>query len=84
MLTEFLQSIKRAAVEAVEAGEPAAPFLGTVVSEAPLLVRLNQRLTLPSQRLVLLAHVDRPAVGDRLALLRFAGGQRYLVLGHLR
>ena len=83
MLTEFLQSIKRAAVEAVEAGEPAAPFVGTVVSANPLMVRLNQRLTLPERRLLCLAEAGLLQTGERVALLRFAGGQRYLVLGRL-
>ena len=83
MLTELLKTIKRAAVEAVEAGEPAAPFVGTVVSERPLLVRLNQRLTLPGRRLLILDGLDAPREGDRLALLRFVGGQQYLVLGYL-
>ena len=83
-MTEFLQSVKRAAVEAVEAGQPAAPCVGLVVSEDPLLVRLNQRVTLTSRRLMFLRHMEEPRVGDRLGLLRFVGGQRYIVLGKLR
>ena len=82
-MTELVQTIKRAAVEAVEAGVPAAPFVGTVVAREPLAVRLSQRLTLTERRLVFLAGQRRPGVDDRLALLRFAGGQKYLVLGWL-
>jgi len=83
-LTELLQTIKRAAVEAVEAGMPAAPFVGTVAELDPLQVRLNQRLTLPGDRLLFLEGMEEAAVGDRLALLRFVGGQQYLVLGRLQ
>ena len=83
-MTELVQTIKKAAVEAVEAGVPAAPCVGTVLDDDPLTVRLNQRLTLPGRRLIFLAGQSAPEVGDRLALLRFAGGQKYLVLGWLR
>jgi len=82
-VTELVQTIKKAAVEAVEAGAPAAPFVGTVIEDEPLTVRINQRLTLPRRRLLFLAGQRVPEVGDRLALLRFAGGQNYLVLGWL-
>ena len=78
-----MQTIKRAAVEAVEADLPAAPFVGTVEEESPLLVRLDQRLVLPGQRLIFLEDIEPLKEGQRIALLRFAGGQRYLVLGKL-
>ena len=83
MLTELLQTIKRAAVEAVEAEVPAVPCIGTVARVSPLAVRLNQRLTLSGRRLLFLRGQREPEAGDRLALLRFPGGQRYLVLGWL-
>ena len=82
-MTELVQTIKKAAIEAVEAEVPAAPFVGTVVAEDPIAVRLSQRLTLPAARLMFLQGQGSLAVGDRLALLRFQGGQRYLVLGVL-
>ena len=81
---DLVQTIKKAAIEAVEAEIPAAPFLGTVVAESPLQVRLDQRLTLPGRRLVFLERQPTPLRGDRLALLRFAGGQRYLVVGWVK
>jgi len=83
-LIEFLQCVKRAAVEAVEAEVPAEPCLGTVVEEAPLAVRLNQRLTLGAERFLFLEGQKKPEKGERLALLRFAGGQSYLVVGWLK
>jgi len=83
-LIELVQCIKRAAVEAIEAGMPAEVCVGTVVEEEPLAVRLNQRLTLPGGRLLFLEGPRVPRRGDHLALLRFTGGQTYLVLGWLR
>jgi len=83
LLTDLVQSIKKAAIEAVEAGEPSAPFVGTVVSVDPLRVRLNQRLTLSGRRIVWMKGMEAPEAGTRLALLRFTGGQRYLALGCL-
>ena len=83
-MIEFLQCIKRAAKEAVESEVPARPCIGTVVEEAPLAIRLNQRLTLPGERFLFLEGQKNPEEGDRLALLRFAGGQTYLVLGWLK
>ena len=83
MLIDLVQSMKQAAIEAVEAGAPSAPFIGTVSSADPLRVRLNQRLTLAGEWLIFLRSQREPDVGDRLALLRFEGGQQYLVLGYL-
>ena len=83
-MTELVQTIKRAAIEAVEAGVPAAPYIGTVIDDSPLTVRVNQRLILSERRLLLMAgQRELLEVGDSLALLRFAGGQKYLVLGWL-
>ena len=83
LLTDLVQTIKKAAVEAIEAGEPPAPFIGTVTRAAPLRVRLNQRLTLSGERILFMRDQATPEVGNRLALLRFSGGQTYLVLGYL-
>jgi len=83
LLTDLVQTIKKAAIEAVEAEEPAAPFIGTVTGESPLRVRLNQRLTVSGERILFLRGQAAPREGDRIALLRFGGGQTYLILGCL-
>jgi len=82
-LHDLVQTIKKAALEAVETKEPTAVFIGTVEQEAPLRVRLNQRLILTDRRLIFLEGQERPGEDDKLALLRFAGGQKYLILGYL-
>jgi len=81
---DLVQTIKKAALDAVEAEMPAAPFVGIVEEEDPLELRLDQRLTIQGDRLIFQSGQEPPREGDRLALLRFAGGQRYLVLGRLR
>jgi len=82
LLSELLQAVKRAALDAVEATQPAAPFIGTVTSEQPLQIQLHQRLILENPHLVFLSAVSGTLeTGDRVALLRFQGGQKFLVLG---
>lgn len=84
LLHELLQTIKRAAVDAVESGEPAAVFVGRVAGAAPLAVCVNERLTLTGRQLLCLEMADDLAAGERVAVLRFCGGQRYLVLGRVQ
>ena len=83
-MTDLVQTIKQAAIDAVEAGIPARPLIGLVVGMDPLEVRVDQRLTLTERSLLFLERQRLPIMDDRLALLRFAGGQRYLVIGRLR
>lgn len=82
-LPDLLWAIKEAAVAAVEANQPAAPFVGTVDSVSPLSIRLEQRLTIGAEHLLILRSVSGLEAGDRVALLRFAGGQQFLVLGEI-
>lgn len=118
---EFLQVLKRAAVEAVEAGKPAAFCYGTVTGVGPLQIMADQKLPLEEMQLELTGAVqdiwldveistnteDKSGgggyaefaahkhavkgrkklriynglqVGERVLLLRFQGGQKYLVL----
>lgn len=82
-MSDFLQAVKRAAVDAVLATQPSEPFVGTVSSVSPLRVRLNQRLVLEAGHLLCLSDIGDLGRGDTVALLRFAGGQKYLILGRL-
>lgn len=77
-----LAAIKRAAVEAVEAGKPVAFFFGTVTSAAPLAVYIDQKTTYPASMLLLTRTVSDYglAVGDRVLLARVQGGGRYIIL----
>ena len=51
--TELLQALKRAAVEAVEAGKPVILCYGTVTSVEPLQIQVEQKLTLEKEQLEL-------------------------------
>lgn len=52
-MTAFLESVKRAAVEAVLAGKPFAFVTGKVTSTSPLKVRVDQKLELTEAQLIL-------------------------------
>lgn len=84
LLHDFLQSIKQAACEAVEAEAPTKLLLGEVVNLAPLEVQISQEVRLTRRHLRLLQGALPLEVGMQLALLRFPGGQRYLSLGPLQ
>lgn len=49
----FIENVKRAAVEAVQAGKPFSFVLGTVTSASPLKVRIDQKLELTNAQLIL-------------------------------
>ncbi len=82
--TELLQAIKRAAVEAVAAGQPVALCYGQVRSVQPLQIMADQKLPLEAEQLELLSAVRGGLqVGEKVLLLRWQGGQKYLVLDRL-
>ena len=56
-MTGILKAIKRAAVDAVEASCPAAVCFGSVVSESPLKILVDQKLTLGESQLILSRNV---------------------------
>jgi len=82
-LPDLLWAIKEAAVDAVASSQPPAPFLGTVSTVSPLSIRLEQRLTVGAEHLIVLRSASGLGVGAKVALLRFAGGQQFLVLGEI-
>ena len=51
------QLVKMAALEAMEASRPVNVFIGTVVSESPLSIKIDQKRTLTSEFLVLCREV---------------------------
>jgi len=52
-MNTFLGNIKRAAVEAVDAGKPAALVFGKVTSTSPLKIQVDQKLELAPWQLIL-------------------------------
>ncbi|MEK3788743.1 DUF2577 family protein [Paenibacillus sp. FSL K6-1230] len=65
-----------------DAGSPAGVYYGTVTASDPLAIMVDQKLPLPKEALVLLKGSSYK-VGDYVVLLRFQGGNQYLVLGEV-
>lgn len=91
----MLNTIKQAALDAIEASKPVTVMTGTVIKISPLEVNVDQRFTLDADFLIVPEsltrytltigsneYVIRPGlqVGDRVILLRVQGGQKYLIL----
>ena len=81
---DLVQTMKKAALEAVETKVPTEVCVGLVEQEEPLQLRLSQSLVLSKSHLTFLKGQASPEEGDKLVLLRFAGGQKYLILGCLQ
>lgn len=58
-LVAFMETMKKQAVRAVEAGNPVNFFFGTVISVAPLQIAVDQQLTLDQDQLVLVRNVTQ-------------------------
>lgn len=52
-VSEFVRTVKKAAVEAVEALKPVSLYFGEVVSVAPLQINVEQKMLLSTAQLVL-------------------------------
>lgn len=78
---DLLNSIKKAAMEAVEASQPSDFCFGKVTSVKPIKILVEQKMVLSSAQLVLTktAH-NGLSVKDTVVLLKQKGGQKYLVL----
>lgn len=53
----LMDAVKRAAVDAVEAGKPSGIFFGKVISTSPLQICVEQKMTLGMAQLVLTRNV---------------------------
>lgn len=91
----LLETIKKAAAEAVSAGDPVNVQYGTVTSVAPIEITIDQRFSLTPEFLLIsesvqemileisgVKHVMRKGLqaGDTVIMLRVQGGQQYVVL----
>lgn len=57
MSQKLIRAIKQAAMEATEEKNPTAILYGTVVSESPLSINVDQRFTLPEDFFILTTNV---------------------------
>lgn len=81
---DLLNSIKQAAMDAVEASKPVAAVFGKVTSVSPIVIQVEQKLTLGEKQLILTRTASQSLVqGEHALLLRMQGGQKYIVLDRL-
>lgn len=95
----LVETLKKAAVEAVEAKKPVNVCFGAVVSAAPLKINVGQKMKLGEKQLVLSRNVTDFKVtsassgettvynglvaGDEVILIRQQGGQKFIVLDRI-
>lgn len=95
---ELLNTMKKAATEAVEASKPVNVCFGKVTNDSPLQILVDQKMTLGSAQLVLTRNVtefttiegtkqmtfhNQLEKGEEVILLRMQGGQKYIVLDRI-
>lgn len=81
-MPNLIESIKKAALDAVENSKPCAVMFGKVTSVSPMKINVEQKMTLTSAQLILTSNVtgqNSLIVGDTVVLLRMQGGQKYVV-----
>ncbi len=78
----MLEQIKQIAGNVSKTEVPSTFVFGTVISRAPLSVKIDDRFIIGESALILMKQFSNGfKSGDKLVLLREHGGQRYLVLG---
>ena len=84
-MPNLVQLIKQAAKEAVEASKPSCFVFGTVISTKPLVIKIEQKLTLGEEFLIVPERIKSLVIsaGDTFVLLQQKGGQKYLALDRM-
>lgn len=78
----LIETIKRAALDAVRASKPCEITCGTVLQTSPFTVQVDQKIKLSGDMVVLLENYNSDiTTGDKVVLLRMQGGQKYICLG---
>lgn len=81
--SNLVQLIKQIAFEAVEAAKPCDYTIGTVINTSPLKIKVSQTMELEEYFLDLTKNVTEENAlkkGDKVLMLRKAGGQKYAVI----
>ena len=69
MLPNPVEVVKKAAVEAVEAGKPVVLLFGKVISDSPLKIQVDQKTILTEKMLILTRNVTDFDVEYQMALI---------------
>lgn len=85
MLSNMIDTIKQAAIAAVETTKPVAVMPGLVIAVNPLCVSVEQRMNLSTEFMILTetARIRGLTVGDTVMLLRIQGGQKFVVIDRM-
>lgn len=78
--TNITSLIKQIARDDRIASKPADIIIGTVVKSSPLSIKVSGKATLTSTFLWMCESGPSLSKGDKVALIRAQGGQRYLVI----
>ena len=84
----MIDSIKRIAEGVIESGKQCSVYTGEITSIAPLIIKISDELSLSTQ-LVVTGRVQTMLndgdliVGNSVALLRYQGGQNFLVMDEM-
>nr|DAT41789.1 MAG TPA: Protein of unknown function (DUF2577) [Caudoviricetes sp.] len=84
-VNELVETIKRAAIDAVEATKPVRIYFGEVMDTDPLKINVEQKMILGENQLILTRAVfdEGLAAGSRVILIRIQGGQKFIVMDNL-
>lgn len=97
-MANLIETIKKAAIDAVRASNPVVFLFGTVVKENPLTINIEQKMELTEEFFILTNAVklyetkinDQKAIIDnslkkdeQVILARMQGGQRFIVLDRM-
>ncbi len=82
MANNINQSIKKIAMDAYRAGKPCDIITGIVVEAKPLRIKISDKAILDGDFLMITKTASEAGLkeGDKVALVRASGGQKYLVI----
>ena len=80
---DLLEVIKKAAMDAVNASKPTDGVEAEIISLDPLKIKVDQKLTLTKDFLLIPNEMKEKLKKGNVILLRLQGGQKYVILGTL-
>lgn len=82
MANNINQLIKKIAMDAYRAGKPCDIIMGIVTESKPLRIKISDKAILDDDFLVITRTASETGMtkGDKVALIRACGGQKYFVI----
>lgn len=80
LLDRMVELIKRVALGAVEQSKPTDVLFGSIVSQNPLKIKIDQKQIIDKQFLIITSICERLKQGDSVVLIRMQGGQKFVVI----